>query len=62
MKVVKPTQDLRFDLPAVGPRTIHIMKRAGLTALGLEAGQVLIIDAPAFFAAANKAGIAVVGL
>ena len=62
VKVVKPGQDLRFDLPAVGPGTIKALKKAGLTAIGLEAGHVLIIDAPGFFAAANKARIAVVGL
>lgn len=62
VKVVKPGQDLRFDLPAVGPRTITVMRKAGLSALALEAGHVLIIDAPAFFAAAAKAKISVVGL
>jgi DUF1009 family protein len=62
VKVVKPGQDLRFDLPAVGPRTIAVMRKAGMSALALEAGHVLIIDAPAFFAAASKAKIAIVGL
>lgn len=62
VKVLKPGQDVRFDLPAVGPRTIKTLKKAGATALGLEAGHVLMIDRVETLRLADKYGIAVLGL
>ncbi|MEX2270175.1 MAG: UDP-2,3-diacylglucosamine diphosphatase LpxI [Vicinamibacterales bacterium] len=61
VKVAKPNQDMRFDVPVVGLATIRTMKGAGATALSLDAGKALIFDRDAFLAAANEAGIAVIG-
>lgn len=61
VKVAKPNQDRRFDVPVVGLATIQAMRVAGATALSVDAGQTLIFDREAFFASANEAGIAVVG-
>lgn len=61
VKVAKPKQDMRFDVPVVGLATIQAMRVAGATALSLDAGKALIFDRDAFFASANDAGIAIVG-
>ena len=61
VKVAKPNQDLRFDVPVVGLATIQAMRAAGATVLSLDAGRALIFDREAFFASANEAGIAVIG-
>jgi DUF1009 family protein len=61
VKVAKPTQDMRFDVPVVGVATIETMKLAGATAISIDAGRTLIVDGERFFEAANAAGIAVVG-
>jgi hypothetical protein len=61
VKVAKPNQDMRFDVPIVGLATIQAMRRAGATVLSVDAGKTLIFDREAFFASANDAGIAVVG-
>lgn len=61
VKVAKPNQDMRFDVPVVGVATIDTMKAAGATAISIDAGKTLVVDGERFFAAANAAGIAVVG-
>jgi UDP-2,3-diacylglucosamine hydrolase len=61
VKVAKPNQDMRFDVPVVGPGTIRSMEAAGATALSLDAGKALIFDRDAFFGAADRAGIAILG-
>lgn len=61
VKVAKPNQDMRFDLPIVGLATIQVMRRAGATVLSVDAGKTLIFDREAFFASADEAGIAIVG-
>ncbi len=61
VKVAKPKQDMRFDVPIVGLATIQAMRRAGARVLSVDAGKTLIFDREAFFASANEAGIAVVG-
>ena len=61
VKVAKPNQDMRFDVPVVGLATIQAMRTAGGTAISLDAGKTLIFDRDAFFASANDAGIAVIG-
>jgi len=61
-KAVKPQQDRRFDLPAVGPHTIESMRKAGCRVLVVEAGGTLVMDLPELVRLADKAGIAVVGL
>jgi DUF1009 family protein len=62
VKVAKPKQDMRFDVPVVGVPTIAAMRAAGATALSVDAGKTLLIDGPAaLVAAADEAGITVVG-
>jgi DUF1009 family protein len=62
VKAVKPQQDRRFDLPAVGPRTIKSMAKAGCRVLAVEAGATLVMEPEELVRLADKAGIAVVGL
>jgi DUF1009 family protein len=61
IKVAKPKQDMRFDVPVVGLPTIAAMREAGASLLSLDAGKALILDGEAFIQAADAAGIAVVG-
>ncbi len=61
VKVAKPKQDMRFDVPVVGVPTIQTMARAGATVLSLDAGKTLMFDKNGLIAAANDHGIAVVG-
>jgi DUF1009 family protein len=61
VKVAKPKQDLRFDVPVIGVATIAAMREAGATCLSLEAGKTLIFDRAGVLAAADAAGIAIVG-
>jgi len=60
VKVAKPGQDMRFDVPVIGVATIQSMARAGATCLAVEAGRTLLFDAAAIVAAADQAGIALV--
>lgn len=62
VKAVKPRQDLRFDVPAVGPDTIAAMQAARCSALAIEADKALVLDREQLAAAADRAGIAVEGL
>ena len=62
VKLAKPHQDMRFDVPTVGPRTIEQMKTHGATCLAVEAGKTILLDKPRFLEAAHAAGIAVVGI
>ncbi len=59
VKVAKPNQDMRFDVPVIGLRTIETMRGAGATCLSIEAGRTLLFDPPAILAAANAARIAI---
>jgi DUF1009 family protein len=61
VKVAKPNQDMRFDVPVVGVPTISAMQAAGATCLCVEAGRTLLFDREAMVAAADAAGIAIVG-
>ena len=61
IKVAKPNQDMRFDVPVVGVSTIEAMKTAGATLLSVDAGKTLMIDGEAITRAADEAGIAIVG-
>jgi UDP-2,3-diacylglucosamine hydrolase len=61
VKVAKPNQDMRFDVPVVGVSTIAAMKAAGATVLSVDAGKTLMIDGDAIVSAANEAGISIVG-
>jgi len=60
VKVAKPNQDMRFDVPVIGVATIRTMQAAGATCLAIEAGKTLLFDPAAIIAAADHAGIAIV--
>jgi DUF1009 family protein len=62
VKRCKPQQDLRFDLPAVGPRTIQVMQSVKASVLAVEAGRSVMLDREQLISQAEEAGIAVVGL
>ncbi|TAJ22234.1 MAG: LpxI family protein [Nitrospirae bacterium] len=62
VKRCKPQQDLRFDLPAVGPTTVKTMASVKATALALEAGRSVLLDRDEMLQSAERAGIAIVGL
>jgi DUF1009 family protein len=61
VKVAKPNQDMRFDVPVVGVPTIAVMREAGATCLCIEAARTLLFDREAMIAAANDAGISIIG-
>ena len=60
VKIAKPNQDMRFDVPVIGVRTIETMHRAGATCLAIDAGRCLLLDGDAVLRAADESGIAVV--
>jgi DUF1009 family protein len=62
VKVAKPKQDMRFDVPVIGEATITAMREAGATCLALEAGRTLIFDRATVIAAAELAGMAMIAL
>ena len=59
VKVSKPRQDMRFDVPVIGGKTIEVMRRANATALAIDAGRTLLFDREALVRAADEAGIAI---
>jgi UDP-2,3-diacylglucosamine hydrolase len=59
VKVSKPKQDMRFDVPVVGVKTIEVMRQSGATCLALDAGKCLVIDGNAVTQAADAAAIAI---
>ena len=61
IKVAKPNQDMRFDVPVVGLPTIAVMKECGATALSVDAGKTLLFDRDELLAQAGAAGITIVG-
>lgn len=62
VKVSKPRQDMRFDVPVVGVKTIEVMKRSKATALAVDAGKTLLFDRDALLKSVNDCGIALIGL
>lgn len=62
VKVAKPAQDMRFDVPVIGPHTIETMRQAGATCLSIEAGRTLIFDMEKIQQLAVAADIAIVAL
>ena len=60
VKIAKPNQDMRFDVPVIGVRTIEVMQSAGATCLALDAGKCLLLDRQHLLDAANAAGISIV--
>ena len=59
VKIAKPGQDLRFDVPVIGVKTIETMARAGASCLAVDAGRCLLLDGEAMTRAADEAAIAV---
>ena len=62
VKVAKPQQDLRFDVPTIGVKTIQTMHEAGCRCLAVEAGMTIMLDQEDVLTLADKLGIAVVSL
>jgi DUF1009 family protein len=62
VKVAKPRQDMRFDVPTVGTATIRTMHEAGATALAIEAGKTILLDEAETVALADRYGIAIASL
>jgi DUF1009 family protein len=62
VKVAKPAQDMRFDVPVIGCHTIETMGRAGATCLSIEAGRTLIFDLEKILQLAAAAGIAIIAV
>ena len=62
IKVSKPHQDMRFDVPVVGPRTIKALEKVGGGVLAVEAGKVLILDREHTVKLAERYGIKIVGI
>ena len=61
IKVAKPGQDMRFDVPVIGVPTIEALAAAGAAVLSVDAGRTVVLDGDRVFEAANAAGLAVVG-
>jgi len=61
VKVAKPNQDMRFDVPVIGISTIDAMKTAGADVLSVDAGKTLVVDGDTVIEAAIDAGICIVG-
>ena len=62
VKVAKPNQDMRFDVPVIGISTVETMIRAGASCLSVEAGRTLLFDRNALLKRAAEAGIAIVAV
>lgn len=62
VKVSKPQQDLRFDVPAVGPETVRVCRAAGIAALAVEAGKTVLLEKSDLLREADAAGLSVVGV
>jgi DUF1009 family protein len=60
VKIAKPNQDMRFDVPVIGLKTIEVMQAAGASCLALDAGKCLLLDGQKIFDTANTAEIAVI--
>lgn len=61
VKVAKPNQDMRFDVPVVGLPTIEVLREAGIRVLSIDAGRTLVLDGDAVAEAATREGITIVG-
>jgi UDP-2,3-diacylglucosamine hydrolase len=60
VKIAKPNQDMRFDVPVIGTKTIEVMRAAGATCLALDAGKCLLLEGSAIIDAADAASITIV--
>ncbi len=59
IKAAKPNQDMRYDVPVIGVKTIEVMRKAGARCLAVDAGKCLLLDGAEIFKAADTAGIAI---
>lgn len=62
VKVAKPNQDMRFDVPTIGPQTVQMVRDAGGAAIVIEAGRTIVVDQGETYAAAAAASIAIVAV
>ena len=62
VKVEKPGQEQRADRPTIGPQTVRLAAEAGLRGIAVEAGTTIVIDRDEVIAAADRAGLFVVGM
>jgi len=62
VKICKPTQDQRFDLPVIGPATIRVLSRAGGSLLAVEAGKTLVMDKEKVIGEADRKGVCLFGI
>ena len=62
IKVAKPNQDMRFDMPTIGPETLKVMHQSGGTVLAIEAGKTVVLNRQLVGKLARKYGIVVVGV
>ncbi len=60
IKIAKPNQDMRFDVPVIGVNTIEVMRNAGATCLAIDTGKCLLLDGNTIITAADAAGMAIV--
>jgi len=60
VKIAKPDQDMRFDVPVIGVKTIEVMRLAGASCLAVDAKKCLLLDGEAVIAAANRADVTLV--
>jgi hypothetical protein len=62
VKVAKPQQDMRFDVPTVGPSTIETMARAGGKVLAIEAGKTILLQEKESIKMADRLGLSILSL
>jgi DUF1009 family protein len=62
VKVAKPQQDMRFDVPTIGVSTIENLRKAGARVLAIEAGKTILLDEPEVVALADRCGLCIVAL
>jgi DUF1009 family protein len=62
VKVAKPDQDMRFDVPTIGLQTIETMITAGAKVLAFEAGKTILVDRDDVIERANRAGLVIIGV
>jgi UDP-2,3-diacylglucosamine hydrolase len=60
VKIAKPNQDMRFDVPVIGVKTIEVMQSAGATCLAVDAGKCLLLDGDAVIHAANASSVVII--
>jgi DUF1009 family protein len=62
IKVAKAGHDMRFDIPVIGEKTVSVLRKAGVSALAFQANRLMMLERPKVIAAADRLGIAVIGL